>query len=164
MQAKPKSFGKSTSYITHIDWSLDSQSIRTNDGSYEVLYYNVSAGKQDPNGVNSFRDETWATGTCTFTWGSIGIWQSGQDGSDINHCDRSHGVVSDGVQLIASGDDSSKVKVYRYPNPEENASAIQCIGHSSHVTKVRWAQDDSYLFSLGGNDTTTMQWKVTKKQ
>jgi hypothetical protein len=67
----------STSFITHLDWSLDSQSIRTNDGSYEVLYYNVNTGLQDKNGVNTFRDEPWATQTCTFTWGTLGIWQSG---------------------------------------------------------------------------------------
>ena len=77
LQTKPKKFGKSSSYITHIDWSLDSNSLRTNDGSYEVLYYNVETGKQDTNGVNSFRDEPWASNTCTFSWGSIGIWQSG---------------------------------------------------------------------------------------
>jgi microtubule-associated protein-like 6 len=67
----------STSFITHLDWSLDSQSIRTNDGSYEVLYYNVNTGLQDKNGVNTLRDEPWATQTCTFTWGTLGIWQSG---------------------------------------------------------------------------------------
>ena len=39
-----KKFGKSSSYITHVDWSLDSQNLRTNDGSYEVMYYNVEQG------------------------------------------------------------------------------------------------------------------------
>lgn len=37
-----KAFGKSSSFITHLDWSLDSQHIRTNDGSYELMYYTVS--------------------------------------------------------------------------------------------------------------------------
>ena len=37
-------FGKSSSFITHIDWSLDSSAIRTNDGSYEILYYTIPAG------------------------------------------------------------------------------------------------------------------------
>jgi WD40 repeat protein len=34
----------STSFITHIDWSQDSGMIRTNDGSYEILYYTAKTG------------------------------------------------------------------------------------------------------------------------
>jgi echinoderm microtubule-associated protein-like 6 len=40
-----KVFGASSSFITHVDWSLDSQSIRTNDGSYELLYYSIPDGQ-----------------------------------------------------------------------------------------------------------------------
>ena len=40
-----KGFGISSSFITHIDWSLDSENIRTNDGSYELLYYAIPNGK-----------------------------------------------------------------------------------------------------------------------
>jgi len=32
---------KSSAFITHMDWSLDSSALRTNDGSYELLFYNV---------------------------------------------------------------------------------------------------------------------------
>lgn len=39
-----KVFGKSSSFITHIDWSLDSSAIRTNCGSYEILYYTIPDG------------------------------------------------------------------------------------------------------------------------
>lgn len=37
----PKKFGKSSSFITQVDWSLDSQFLRTNDASYELLYYDL---------------------------------------------------------------------------------------------------------------------------
>jgi WD40 repeat protein len=37
-------FGKSSSYVMHLDWSLDSNRIRTNDGSYELLYYDANTG------------------------------------------------------------------------------------------------------------------------
>lgn len=39
-----KKFGRSSSFITHIDWSRDSGAIRTNDGSYEILYYSIPDG------------------------------------------------------------------------------------------------------------------------
>lgn len=35
----------STSFITALDWSENSDSIRTNDASYEILYYNVESKK-----------------------------------------------------------------------------------------------------------------------
>lgn len=35
----------STASVTHIDWSLDSNSLHSNDRSYEILYYNIEAGK-----------------------------------------------------------------------------------------------------------------------
>jgi hypothetical protein len=35
----------STSAVTHIDWSLDSEAIHSNDLSYEVLYFDVGTGK-----------------------------------------------------------------------------------------------------------------------
>lgn len=90
-----KKFGASTSFITHLDWSLDSQHLRTNDGSYEILYYSVADGKQLTSGATQFRDEPWATNSCVLGWAVQGIWQTGQDGSDINHSDRSHAPIVD---------------------------------------------------------------------
>lgn len=39
LQKKLGTLGKSSSFITALDWSEDSQSIVTNDASYEILYY-----------------------------------------------------------------------------------------------------------------------------
>ena len=70
-------FGKSSSYITHLDRSQDSGTIRTNDGSYEILYYTMPDGVQDPSGASNNRNETWASQNCTFSWATQGIWQPG---------------------------------------------------------------------------------------
>lgn len=32
--------------------------------------------------------------------------------------------------------------------------------HSSHVVRVRFNHEDSYLYSVGGYDRTMMKWKV----
>jgi WD40 repeat protein len=69
-----KKFGMSSSFITHLDWSLDSQHIRTNDGSYELLYYNVESGTQIKSGATQFRNEIWATQSCVLGWATQGIW------------------------------------------------------------------------------------------
>lgn len=151
---------KSSSFITHIDWSLDSSTLRTIDGSYEILYYNAHSGTQDTSGASSCRDEPWATYTAHLGWAVQGIWPPGFDGSDINSVDRSHDAISDGYELLASADDKGMVKVFRFPSIVENSESVVGVGHSSHVTKVKFNFDDTYLLSTGGNDTSVMQWKV----
>lgn len=37
---------KSSSYITHLDFSADSVFVQTNDGAYELLYYDAETGIQ----------------------------------------------------------------------------------------------------------------------
>jgi len=96
-----------TSFITHIDWSMDSNSLHSNDGSYELLYWNASTGKMDASGASNFRDEQWHTWSCILGWPVQGIWPPGADGSDINGVDRSHAPHSDGYFLVATADDFS---------------------------------------------------------
>lgn len=71
---KHKVFKAGSSYITHIDWSLDSQYIRTNDGSYELLYFDVQNGQRLSRGSTQFRDEPWASNSCVLSFGTQGVW------------------------------------------------------------------------------------------
>lgn len=102
----------------------------------------------------------WATWTLPLGWPVQGIWQACEDGSDINAVDRSHKPHPDGYHLLASGNDSSMVKVFRYPSTDR-AEYFEGRGHSSHVTNVKFNKDDKNLFSAGGNDTCIIQWKIT---
>ena len=65
----------------------------------------------------------------------------------------------DDLFLIATGDDSGKVNVYRYPCSKEAAATVGS-GHSSHVTKVKFNRLNTSLLSTGGNDTSVMQWCI----
>lgn len=149
----------SSAFVSHLDWSADSRLLRTNDGAYELLYYDAQAGRQDTSGNTKFRDVTWATATCPISWATQGLWSHGMDGSDVNHCDRSDERHPDGYQLLASGDDFGKVKIFRYPSMNLASQGLVCRGHSSHVTKVRFT-GGGYLISTGGNDTAVIQWKI----
>lgn len=51
------------------------------------------------------------------------------------------------------------VKLFRYPCPVEKASFHQYVGHSSHVTNVRFVPKAPYLISTGGEDKSIFQWK-----
>jgi hypothetical protein len=45
-----------------------------------------------------------------------------------------------------------QVKLFRYPCVQKGAQSQEYLGHSSHVTNVRWTAYDECLISLGGND------------
>jgi hypothetical protein len=66
---KAKKFGKSSSFITHFDFSADSQCLRTTDGSYELLFYDLNSCQQNPSGASAYRDTLWATQSCVLGWG-----------------------------------------------------------------------------------------------
>lgn len=139
--------------------------IRTTDGSYELLFYDVAAGTQVPGGASAYRDTLWATQTCVLGWGVQGIWHTPQDGSDINACDYTIAPAFDlGYQLCATGDDDGLVKLFRYPSCIEESKAVAGKGHCAHVMGVKLAPDASKVWSIGGNDTAIIQWKVSKSQ
>jgi microtubule-associated protein-like 6 len=143
---------KSSASITHVDWSADGNHIQTNDMSYELLFYNANTGAQI---TSPLKDETWKTWTCTLGWPVQGVWPSESDGTDVNSVDRS----PDGT-LVATGDDFSSVKLFRYPCVEPKSEFTVGKGHSSHVTNVRFSCDGKRLFTTGGNDRCVMQWRV----
>ena len=59
---------------------------------------------------------------------------------------------------IATGDDFGLVNVFR--DPCRNGSVpFSLRGHAEHVVRVAWSPDDQYIFSVGGQDQTVMQWK-----
>jgi len=52
--------------------------------------------------------------------------------------------------LLAAGNNSGKVCVYNFPCTIQNSNYVEGKGHSSHVTNVRWSNDDQYIVSVGG--------------
>ena len=144
------------SFLTHMDWSVDGETLRSNDGAYEVLYHDVSdpSHPRQIGSATAMRDVEWATTNCPFSWGCVGVFED-DDGTNVNSVAR-HPQQS----LLAAGDDHGKVNLYRYPVPAKGSSYIAYNGHSSHVTCVRWTKDGEYLFSTGGHDLALLQFKL----
>jgi len=143
------------SYITHIDISSDSSYIRSTCGAYELLFHDATSGKQDPGGATKCKDMQFSSETCPLGWAVQGIWPAESDGTDINAVDQSH---SGG--LLATADDFGKVKVFNYPCLSKGNKFVEGKGHSSHVTNVRFTQDDSHMLTTGGNDRSVFQWRL----
>lgn len=54
------------------------------------------------------------------------------------------------------------VKVFRYPCIKKKSQYVEGRGHSSHVTQVKWSNDDKFLFTAGGADNCIFIWNVAK--
>jgi microtubule-associated protein-like 1/2 len=146
-------FTKSSATITHLDWSEDGKLLRTNDISYELLFYNVET-KQQETRASALKDTAWATLSCPLSWEAQGIWPPSADGTDIN------AVARFGTDMIASCDDSGKVNLFPFPFPERKEAEIKTgAGHASHVTNVGFV-GASQIVTTGGRDRTLIQWKI----
>jgi microtubule-associated protein-like 6 len=153
---------KHSSFITHMDWSVDSCYLQSNCGAYELLYWDMTQGKQMTSGASQLRDESWNEFTCVLGWSVQGIWQKGMDGSDINMVSRSTTKVYGEYNIVATGDDRKAVTLYKYPCLKKGSKGIRGQGHSSFVTNVRFSRGDEYLYSTGGRDGSVFIWKIKK--
>lgn len=144
------------SFITGIDFSADSRIMQSVSGDYELLFWDATMGKQITS-PTEVRDTKWATFTCKLGWPVQGIWPAEADGTDVNSVDRS----PDGAYLV-SGDDFSRVKLFRYPCVKERSQFKEYKGHAEHVMKVRFSHDSKYVYSVGGLDKAILQFEVKR--
>ena len=147
---KPRVLQAHTSKVTHIDWSVDSEYLQSNSSDSELLYWSSEAGLQILS-PSELRDVEWNSWTCPYGFPTMGVWQEGD--ADINACSR-----STDMKLVVSGDTGGEVSLYRYPSTTFRAQGCTGVGHSSHVTCVRFLADDRGIVSVGGQDCAIMQW------
>jgi microtubule-associated protein-like 6 len=146
----------SNATITHCDYSADGKYIQTNDNGYELLFYQAKDGKQVTKS-SSLADTKWYSWTCSLGWPVQGIWPPCADGTDVNGVDRSKNC-----KLVATSDDFGLVKLFKYPCfAKKGAKYQEGVGHASHVTCVRFNADDTKVITVGGNDKSVFQWRVT---
>ena len=143
---------KMTSALTHLDWSVDGQYIVCNSQAYEIFW--VDAGSYERLNASSAKDIEWYTWTCVLGFPVIGIWP-GVDMTDVNTVCRSQNQ-----KVLATGEDSSTVKLFKYPCYIERAKFKEYFGHSSHLTEVKFSNGDNYLATVGGNDKTLIIWST----
>lgn len=150
------------SYITHLDWSADNQLLQSTCGAYEILYWNVSAGKQILSSTDNVESDTiWQSFTCPLGFPVMGIWPPNSDGTDVNAVD----VIFD-KGLVLTGDDFGQLNLFNFPCVVKDAPPITCSGHSSHVMNVRVVQNyptETWVATVGGNDNSVMIWVIRRR-
>lgn len=140
------------SALLHLDWSQDGELLALNSQSYELLFFNVKTKKLVT--AAEVKDADWHTWTCKFGFPVQGIW-SGADYTEVNSVCRSHGQ-----KVLATADDSGKVKLFRYPCTKPKAGFKEHRGHSAHVTRAVFSASDKYLVTTGGADKTVLVWQT----
>lgn len=143
-----------SSFITHIDWSNDSQYLMSNSGDYEVLYWQILNCKQLTNS-QLIRELEWKTHNCVLEPMKLGIWNSQNDGTDINAV-----CVSNSNDDLITVDDNGCVNHFKYPNCSLKSNKKSYKGHSSHVTNAKFLYNDSRLITIGGNDMAVFEWSL----
>lgn len=141
-----------SSYITAVDWDESGTIMRSNSGDYELLFWDAQ-GKQDASGRSNYKDTKWATQTAKMAWTVEGIYPAGADGTYVNSV-----TASNDEAFICTGDDSRLWRIFN--NPVRFNHKPRCYrGHSEFVQNVVWDKNDKYVWTVGGQDMTLMQWK-----
>ena len=151
-----------SSYITHLDWSVDNRLIQSTCGACELLFWDVAAGTQLLSSHDNLEADTqWHTLSCTLGFNVMGIWRPGDDGTDINCLD-----VSLSKQVVVTGDDYGNVNLCNYPCVVKDAPRKIYGGHSSHVLGMKLMESGGSiglsLLTVGGNDCTVMLWRIER--
>lgn len=170
-----------SSYVSHIEWTQDSNVLQSTSGDFELLYWDVKgprAGKGAATGGKiqqlraersaelgcAVRDMQWAGWSCLQGFPVMGMWQDGQCGNDINSCHRS----PDG-RLLVTSDDEGYVRLYNYPCVIKEAPHHALKGHAAFTENVRFLEDGDFsdprvpgvrVVSAGGGDRCLIQWRV----
>ncbi|XP_064621338.1 echinoderm microtubule-associated protein-like 6 [Lineus longissimus] len=143
----------SSSYITHVDWDAKGKLLVSNSGAKEQLFFEAPRGKRQTIRNAELEKHPFATWTGVLGHTCEGIWPPKCDVTDVNAAS-----VTKDRRLIATGDDFGFVKLFNYPALGKFAKFKKYVGHSAHVTNVRFTSDDRYLVSVGGADTALMVW------
>lgn len=149
-------------YAKQMDWNRTSTKIRCCTSSFEIITFVIPACENQRGTENN--NELWHTTTALVGWGNTGIWEGCNDGSDVNSF-----VLSHSGRLCAAAYDFSQVRLFNYPSITQVVGTNgkhtyprnrMYRGHSSHVTVVRFSQDDKYVLTTGGMDLSILRWRV----
>nr|XP_033956112.1 echinoderm microtubule-associated protein-like 6 [Pseudochaenichthys georgianus] len=130
-------------FILQLDFSADSCHIQVSTGAYKRQVFEVPSGKSVSDQTIIDRI-TWATWTSILGDEVLGIWPRNADKAEVSCACVSHGGLN-----VATGDDFGLVKLFDFPCTEKFAKHKRYLGHSAHVTNIRFSHEDKYVISTG---------------
>lgn len=102
--------------------------------------------------ASSVKNVEWAS------WSSKFGYQVKEIHQDVDYSNINTVCVSPSKSMVVSGGDDQKIRLFKFPVNIPKQKNKEYIGHSSHVTKVKFSPDERHLLSVGGNDRTIILW------
>jgi len=164
------SFKTTSAGLIAMDWSTDSTFLRVIDtGAYpRIIQVEEKSAKQAAEAQVMNPDVQWASHTIRHWWDTEGVWVS-PHGRPIHMLTQINSIaVNPSRTLIATGDDFGLVSLFRYPavcpdwKTTSKFKANRFHGHCEHVSRVLFDNTGTRLFSTGGADLCTFQWKIVE--
>eukprot|EP00294_Goniomonas_avonlea_P000545 CAMPEP_0114552826 /NCGR_PEP_ID=MMETSP0114-20121206/7328_1 /TAXON_ID=31324 /ORGANISM="Goniomonas sp, Strain m" /LENGTH=919 /DNA_ID=CAMNT_0001737721 /DNA_START=48 /DNA_END=2807 /DNA_ORIENTATION=+ len=165
-----------SSFITAMDWSLDSEFLQTTSGANELYYWAMTPSIKKLSSSKQVRDLEWNTWTCPLGWPVQGIWpEEDEDEDETSKQSVLRTVCRSGAggslfaenSLLAMGDELGNVSLYAFPCTHINAPCRVAHGHASMVTNFCFlapCEDDPSsrmeLVSTAAEDQSMLQWRV----
>jgi microtubule-associated protein-like 6 len=148
--------GQHRSFITALDFSMDSGWLQSNCGGYDLNFYEADTGMYIPNATR-MRDIQWASQTCTMGWSVQGLWTPFRDGSECTAADCNFSRRDDGV-VVAGGDNFGRITLARHPCYESKAISKRYRYSSNPINRLRFTPNDAFLMAVSGADKIVMQF------
>lgn len=130
------------------------------------------------------KGQRWASWSSVLGSEVSGIWPKYSDSITINAVNANLSAA-----VLVTGDDLGLVKLYRFPCLRKGLCSFSCsfrvylgsflliptvapqgakfkkyIGHSAHVTNVRWSNDLQCVLTTGGADHALFQWRFLPEE
>ncbi|KAK3284095.1 hypothetical protein CYMTET_8242, partial [Cymbomonas tetramitiformis] len=152
--------------VMQLDWAEDSTTLQSCDAFGELRYWRMPHCDEitEPGELSTDVANTeWDTWTSSRGWPVQGIrpTQSSTHKGAVTSCCRSNRHTWwHGERVLATGDASGAVQLFRYPVDTAKAKAESYCGHEQgRVGSCRFTYNDSHLVSTGGSDGTVVQWR-----
>ena len=164
-----------SSAVIHLDWTVSSDVLRSNDLGHELRFWDVPTG-EPINVASACRDLIWASARVTLGYHCQGIFRNRADGTGVHAVDR-----SDDGGLLVTSDDLGQLNLFRnpcvrasgHPTKPGQPNRKSFAAHASAALDCQWAHDggggqgggddDTCVVSAGGYDLALMQWRKRKK-
>jgi len=143
--------------VLHVDFSADSEYVRSNCDGYEMIFHRVEDGAVI-NSPSMLKDAEWTSSTCPLSWATQGIWPEITDDTVYNACD-----AAPDQELLVAADDIGNLRIFNFPAITKGAEFVSFRAHVSRVANARFNSDKSAVYTVGGPDCLICQWKIHKK-
>lgn len=157
---------KHNSYVTHLDFSADSQFVQSDAADFEHLFHVVEDGSH-VRSPSQLKDAEWATWTCIYGWPVQGCWPTlgaAETGRDTKTQITSTDTTD---QLVAAGDENGDLRLYRNPTGRGSISVKCTHSHASSISAVAFSaaasaqcSADRHIITTGRSDRSIAVWKV----